>query len=138
MHIPFYTKRLKQVGNSDRLVEGSTPRSFFMVPHKIPPVCGFSPSLRVMTLNPLPLFFSKSHKYNNYDKATYIVSSTLVYSLAPRSKVLHEIPTPNAQCKGCFSNSSPVSGIRFSNNLSISQVRVNIKETEHGTTFEIS
>ena len=26
---------------------------------------------------PLPLCFSRSHKYNNYDKATYIVSSNL-------------------------------------------------------------
>ena len=32
----------------------------------------------------------------------------------------------------------PVSGFNFSNNISISQVRINIREGEHGTTFEIS
>ena len=32
----------------------------------------------------------------------------------------------------------PVSGVNFSNNISIPQVRVNITETEHGTIFEFS
>ena len=32
----------------------------------------------------------------------------------------------------------PDSGVNFSNNMSIPQVRVNIKKTEDDTTFEIS
>ena len=31
-----------------------------------------------------------------------------------------------------------VSGLNFSNNISVSQVRVDVRETEHDTTFEIS
>ena len=32
----------------------------------------------------------------------------------------------------------PVSGVKFSNNMSIPPVWVNIKKTEHDATFEIS
>ena len=32
----------------------------------------------------------------------------------------------------------PVSGVNLSNNISIPQVRVNIKKTEYDTSFEIS
>ena len=31
---------------------------------------------------------------------------------------------------------APVSGLNLSNNLSVTQVRVNIREIEHDTTFE--
>ena len=40
--------------------------------------------------------------------------------------------------KGVSQIHSPVSGVDFSNNILILQVRVNIKKTEHDTTFEIS
>ena len=49
-------------------------------------------------------------------------------SLPPRARV----------CKECFSNSTPISGVNFPNNMSISQARINMSETEHDTTFETS
>ena len=79
VHISFYTTR----------------GSFLWRPIKGPLVCSFSPSLHMMTLIPLPLCSSRSHKYSNYDKAKCIVSSNLclVYSLAPRPQAFHGIPT---------------------------------------------
>ena len=38
--------------------------------------------------------------------------------------------------KGVFQIDHPVAGANFSNNISMSLVRVNIRETEHDTTFE--
>ena len=38
--------------------------------------------------------------------------------------------------KGVFRIYHPVAGVNFPNNISISLVRVNIRETEHDTTFE--
>ena len=68
--------------------------SFLWCPIKGPLVCGFSPFLHMITLNPLPLCSSRSHKYNNYEKATYIVSSNLCLFTCtqPRSQAFHEIP----------------------------------------------
>ena len=40
--------------------------------------------------------------------------------------------------KGILQLQPPVSGVNFSNNISIPQVRVNITETEDGTIFEFS
>ena len=40
--------------------------------------------------------------------------------------------------KGVFQIHPPVSGVNFTNNTSIPQFRVNVKETDHDTTFEIS
>ena len=39
---------------------------------------------------------------------------------------------------GVFQIHFPVSGVNFSNNLPIPQVKVSINKTEHYTTFEIS
>ena len=40
--------------------------------------------------------------------------------------------------KGVFEIKIPVSGVNFSNNMSLSQDRVNMSEIEHDTTFETS
>ena len=40
--------------------------------------------------------------------------------------------------KGFFQIHSPVSVVNVSDNISVSQVKGNKKETEYGTTFEIS
>ena len=40
--------------------------------------------------------------------------------------------------KGVFQIQPPISGVNFPNNISVSQFRVNMKETEHDTTFETS
>ena len=85
VHISFYTTRgwNRQV-IPDRAVQWSTPWVVFLWPPvKAPFVCGFSPSLLMITLNLLPLCFSKSHKYNNYGKATYIVSSNICLFTCP-------------------------------------------------------
>ena len=55
--------------------------------------CGLSSSLRMIILNPLPLCSSRTHKHNNYDKATYTVSSILCLFTCPRPQAFHEIPT---------------------------------------------
>ena len=39
---------------------------------------------------------------------------------------------------GFFQINPPVAGLNISNNISIPLVRVNIRENEHDTTFEIS
>ena len=41
-------------------------------------------------------------------------------------------------CKGIFQIQPPISGINFSNNISVSQFGVNVRESEHGKTFETS
>ena len=55
-------------------------------------------------------------------------------------KLCMKSPTPpHRHCvKGVFKVHPPVSGVKVTNNTSIPQVRVNTKETEHDTTFEIS
>ena len=40
--------------------------------------------------------------------------------------------------KGVFHIHFPFSGLNFSNNIPVPQVRFNVSETEHNTTFEIS
>ena len=46
---------------------------------------------------------------------------------------------PKVECaKGVFQIQQPISDVNFSNNMSIPQARVNMSETEHDTTFEIS
>ena len=48
-------------------------------------------------------------------------------------------PLPKAQCaKGVFQIQTPISDVNFSNNISIPQFRVKMRETEHDTTFETS
>ena len=54
-----------------------------------------------------------------------------------KRQALHEISIPiGIVCKNCFSNSTPISGANFSNNISIPQFRINMKEIEHDKTFE--
>ena len=109
-YIYLFTPKEAEIGGSlNRLVEGSTTWIVFMA-HLL---SGFSPSLHIVTLNLSPLCSSKSHKYNNYDKATHKVSLFLVYSLALRPQALHEISTPEAYQKGCFSNSAPCFWCQF-------------------------
>ena len=46
---------------------------------------------------------------------------------------------PEAECeKGVFQIQTLISGVNFSNNMSISQSRVNMSEIEHDSTFETS
>ena len=81
--------------------------SFLWRPIKAHPVWGFCPFPPYDNFKkPLPLGFSRSHKYNNYGKATCIVSSNLCLFTCPQA--FHEIPTYRNKLvqKGCFSNSS--------------------------------
>ena len=112
--------------------------SFFMAPHKsssslwlfpFPPYDKFK--------NSLLLCSTRSRKLWQHT----LFPLTFVYSLVPMSLALHEIPTNRGILvqKGCFSKIKPhVSDVNFSNNISIPQVLVNIKKTEHDTTFENS
>ena len=72
-----------------------------------------------------------SHKDGTYDKATYIVFST-------PSIFTMKFTFQKHSAKGVFQIRPPVSGVNFSVNILLSQVRVNIKETENGKIFEIS
>ena len=48
-------------------------------------------------------------------------------------------PPPEALCaNGVVQIHPPISGVNFSNNISIPQIRVNLRETEHDTIFETS
>ena len=107
-------------------------------PINVPLVC--SPSFRMIALNPLPLCSSKSHKYDNYDKATYIVSSNLCLFTCSQATGFPWNPYPqrHISAKGVSQIHPPVSSVNFSNNISIPQVRVSIKKTEHDTSFEFS
>ena len=124
----FTPEEAEIVGNTRQSssVVNSLVSFFLWRPMNIPFVCGFSPSLHMITLkNPqLPLCFSGSHKYNKYDKATYTVSSNFVHSLAPRLS-MKSLLTEDHQCtKGVSQIHPPVSGVNFSDNISIGTLGV--------------
>ena len=143
IHIFFYTTRdwNRQV-IPDRVNQWSTPWVIFLwCPIIVSLVSGFSPSLRMITLNPLPPCSSRYHKYNNHDKATFIVSSNLCLFTCSQVTEFPWNPYPQRHISAKMGVSQihpPVSGVNFSNNMSIPQVRVSIKKTKHYTTFEIS
>ena len=129
-------KRLKQVGNSRQ--SSSVVNflgSFFWRPIKCLLVCDFSPFLYL--INDTPYLFPR--KYNNYAKATCIVSSNLCLFTCPWVTGFPSNPQSqrHISVKGVSQIHHPVSGVNFSNNILIPRVRFNIKKTEHGTTFEI-
>ena len=78
----------------------------------------------------------------NYDKAIYIVSSNLcLFTCTPGYWLsMKSLPTErHISAKRVFLKFILVFLVNFSNNnMSISQAWVNIKKTEHDTTFEIS
>ena len=83
VHISFYTTRdWNRPVIPDRVVQWSTPWLVFFLWHpiKVPLVCGFSLSLRMIILNPLPFCFSRSHKYNSYDKTYIVFSNTSLFT----------------------------------------------------------
>ena len=93
VHISFYATRgwNRQV-IPDRVNQWSATWIIFLwCPIIVPLVCTFSPSLRMITLKPLPLCSSRSHKYNNYDKATYIRLG-LWLGLLKNGFIIYEIP----------------------------------------------
>ena len=48
-------------------------------------------------------------------------------------------PTPEQKCaKGNFQIQPPICGVNFSNNISMTQVRVNERKNYLGSTFETS
>ena len=139
VHISFYATRgwNRQV-IPDRVNQWSATWIIFLwCPIIVPLVCTFSPSLRMITLKPLPLCSSRSHKYNNYDKATYIVSSNLCLFTCSQATGFPWNPYPqrHISAKGVSQIHPPVFGVNFSNNISIPQVRVNIKKTENWQNF---
>ena len=131
------------VGNSRESIQLSTACVVFLWrPIKIPLVCGFFPPLLMITLkNPLPLCSSRSHKYNNYDKTTHILSSNLRLFTCSQATGFPWNLYPQRHRyygkEGVSQIHPPVSGVNFSNNISVPQVWVNIKKIEHDTTFEI-
>ena len=140
VHISFYTTRgwNRQV-IPDRVVQWSTPWVVLLWrPIKVPLVCGFSPSLRMINLKNPYLFAPPGP--TNYDKATYIVSSNLCLFTCSQATGFPWNPYPqrHISAKGVSQIHPPVSGVNFLNNISIPQVRVNIKKTEHDKTFKIS
>ena len=44
--------------------------------------------------------------------------------------------SPTLAVEGLFQIQPPIYGVNFSNNNPIQKVKVNIRETEHGMTFE--
>ena len=143
MHISFYTTRgwIRQV-IPGRAVQWSIPWVVCLpCPIKVP-VCGFSPSFHI-TLNPLTPCSSlsfRSHKCNNYGKATHIVSSNLCLFTCPQARDFPWNPYPqrHISAKSVSQIHIPVSSVNFSNNVSIPQVRVNIKKTVNMSQFSRS
>ena len=106
-YIFLHQKRLKQVCNSDRLVEGSFPQGVFygLSPYKnLPPSLWLALFSPYDDLNSLPLCSSQSHKYNNYEKTTYIFFSyPQTIHLSPgKFRLYMKFPPPDAQCKRYF------------------------------------
>ena len=61
---------------------------------------------------------------------------TFVYSLAPdHGLFMKPYPERHISAKGVSQIHPPVSDVNFSSNISIPRVRVDIKKTEHDTTF---
>ena len=48
------------------------------------------------------------------------------------------LPLEKYCAKDVFQIQTPISSVNFSNNISIPQVRINIRETKHDTTFKTS
>ena len=112
--------------------------SFLMVPYKSSSCLRLFSSLSIITLSPEPLCFSSSLKNNCYDKTTYRVSSlAFSYSLALQVTDFPWNPYPqrNVSAKIVSEIHPPFSGVNFSNNVPIPLARVNIKKSEHDTTF---
>ena len=85
----FTPQEAKIVGNSRQSSSVvNSLGSFLWRPIKVPLVCGFSPSLCMINSKKPSSYLFAPPGPTNYDKAT-----TFVYSLAPRSLALHEIPT---------------------------------------------
>ena len=143
MYISFYTTRgwNRQVF-PDRVVQWSTPWVVFLwcPMHKSFSCFWTFPFPVYDNFIPLPLCSSRSHKYINYDKGTYIIVSNLCLFTCPPShrRSWNPYPQRHISAKGFCQIHSPVSGVHFSNNISIPQVRVSIKKTKHDTTFKIS
>ena len=123
-HMSFYiTRGWNRQVISDRVVQWSTPWVVFLWPPiKVSLVCGFPPSLCMITLNPLPLCSSGPTNITTMTRHTKFPHTkfplTLLYSLAPRPQNFHEIPT-HSGAKGVSQIHSPVSGVNFSNNITI-------------------
>ena len=84
-----------------RQFSGQLLGQIFYGAHKSSSCLWLSPSLRMITLNPLPFCSSRSHKYSNYDKVTYIVSSNLClfFCLRPGHRLsMKSQPTKAYQC----------------------------------------
>ena len=109
-YIFLHHKKLKQKVIPDR-VQWSTPWVVLLwCSIKVPLVCGFSPSLRMITLKNPYLFASPGPtNITTMTRQHTQFPLTFVYSLAPRPLAFHEIPTHRGILvqKGCFSNSSP-------------------------------
>ena len=68
---------------------------------------------------------------NQYNSFLY----TYFICLPPGHKVCMESSPQRHSAKGVFQIHPPVSGVNFSNKMSIPQVGVKIRKTKHGTTF---
>ena len=111
--------------------------SFFMAPHKSSSCLWLFPFPPYDDFKNLSVCSSRSLKMTTMTRQHTQFPLTFVYSLAPRPLAFYE-SLIHRDKKGVSQIHSPVSGVNFSNNTSIPQVRVNIKKIEHETSFEIS
>ena len=120
MHISFTPREVEIVGNSRESIQSSTPWVVFLWgPIKVPLVCGFSPSLRMINLKKPYLFAPPGP--TNYDKATYIVSSNLCLFTCSQATGFPWNPYPqrHISAKRVFLKFIPMFDVNFSNNISI-------------------
>ena len=93
-YILLCNKRLKQVGNSRQSSSIiNSLGSFSWRPIKGPLVCGLSPSLCMITLNPYLFAPPGPTNITTMKRQHTQFCLTFVYSLSPRPQAYHEIPT---------------------------------------------
>ena len=125
-YIFLHYKRLKQVVNSiqSSSVVNSLDSFFFWYHIRVPLLCGFSPSLRMITLKNPYLFAPPRSTNTTMTRQHKQFPLTFIYLLAPKPQAFNEIPIRRGILVqiGCFSNSSPCFWCYLLNNMSIPQV----------------
>ena len=129
----LHKRRLKQIGNSDRLAEGSPPSLLPPPPHFV--VSHFNSNddfarriNRQHTQTDQEASLTQSPRYIQGIKIWVATKDIL------KREALYKIATARdiAQ-RDFFQIHVSVFGVYFSNNISIPQVRFNIRETKHDT-----
>ena len=146
-YIYLFTRQQTERGRYFQIeqLSGQLPRQFFMVLHKSSSclqLFPFPPYDSIESSTSLTLLPGPTNNITTVTRQHTQFPLAFVCSFAARLQTFNEIPTHKSilALKGISQTQihPVVPGFNFSNNISISQVRVNIKKTECDTIFEIS